>query len=304
MSVRTLGALVLLSAAPVALVATPSVAQQGSLAKPMSPELKAAYAEIEETFGFVPSFARSFPGAALPGAWEEMRDLEMNPNTALRAKYKSLIGVAVASQIPCAYCLYFDSQGARMDGATDEEVNEAIAMSALTRHWSTVLNGLNLDMAQFRSDVDGILAFAANASNRPAPEAIPVTDAESAYHDMEQTMGRVPAFMKAFPEASIAGAWKEFKGLQMNPNTAVPNKYKELIGLAVAAQIPCAYCVEAHTAFAKANGATDQEVAEAVGMAAMTRHWSTVLNGSQQPFDEFKAEADRMFKHVSQSASK
>ena len=35
-------------------------------------------------------------------------------------------------------------------------------------------------------------------------------------------------------------------------------------------------------AFAKANGATDQEVAEAVGLAALTRHWSTVLNGSPQ----------------------
>jgi AhpD family alkylhydroperoxidase len=299
MFVRRLGTITLICASLIALAATPLAA-----AETMSPELKAVYAEIEQAFGFVPSFVRSFPAEALPGAWEEMRDLEMNPNTAIPGKYKSLIGVAVSAQIPCAYCVYFDTQSAKGEGATDREIQEAIAMSALTRHWSTVLNGLNLDMADFKKDIDGILAYTAEASKRPAPMSeMPVTDAASAYRDMERSLGRVPGFMKAFPQASIAGAWKEFKGLQMNPNTAVPGKYKELAGLAVAAQIPCSYCVEAHTAFAKANGATDQEIAEAVGMAALTRHWSTVLNGSQMDFAAFKTEADRMMHHASQSAS-
>ena len=40
-------------------------------------------------------------------------------------------------------------------------------------------------------------------------------------------------------------------------------KTKQLIGLAVAAQIPCAYCVYAHTKFAKAAGATDAQIKEA-----------------------------------------
>jgi len=300
MYVRRLGSVAMLFAAVVALAAAPVLAAEPEA---MSPELKAAYAEIEKAFGFVPSFAKDFPATALPGAWEEMRDLEMNPNTAIPGKYKSMIGVAVSAQIPCAYCVYFDKQSAKMEGATDGEINEAIGMSALTRHWSTVLNGLQLDPAEFTADVNGILAYAAEASKKPAPKAMAVTDAASAYADMEASLGRVPGFLKAFPEGSIAGAWKEFKGLQMNPNTAVPNKYKELIGLAVAAQIPCSYCIEAHTAFARANGATDQEIAEAVGMAALTRHWSTVLNGSQQDFKEFKAEADRMFKNAMKSAS-
>ena len=39
------------------------------------------------------------------------------------------------------------------------------------------------------------------------------------------------------PEAGIGGAWREFKTIQLNPHSAVPGKYKELIGLAVAAQI-------------------------------------------------------------------
>jgi len=300
MFVRRLAAAVLACSTIVVLVTNPLMAQTET----MSPELKAVYAEIEQAFGFVPSFVKNVPAEALPGAWEELRDLELNPETAIPGKYKSLIGAAVSAQIPCAYCVYFDTQSAKMDGATDREINEAIAMSALTRHWSTVLNGLSLDMDGFKSDIDGILAFAGEAAKKPAPQSQPVTDAESAYRDMELSMGRVPGFMRAFPRSSIAGAWKEFKMLQMNPNTAVPNKYKELIGLAVAAQIPCTYCIEAHTAFAKANGASDQEIAEAVGEAALTRHWSTVLNGSQLDFKTFKAEADRMFKYASQAASK
>ena len=65
----------------------------------------------------------------------------------------------------------------------------------------------------------------------------------------------------------IAGAWAEFKSVQLNPNTKLDGKTKELIGLAVSAQVPCQYCIYFHTAAAKANGATDQEVGEAVAMA-------------------------------------
>ena len=105
-------------------------------------------------------------------------------------------------------------------------------------------------------------------------------------------MGSVPSFFKAFPEVGIAGAWAEFKSVQLNPDTALDGKTKELIGLAVASQIPCEYCVYFHTAAAKANGATDEEIREAVAMAAIVRHWSTVLNGMQVDLPTFKQEVD------------
>jgi AhpD family alkylhydroperoxidase len=116
--------------------------------------------------------------------------------------------------------------------------------------------------------------------------------AQSTYRDIEQTLGTVPAFFKAFPESGIAGAWAEFKSVQLNPKTSLNGKTKELIGLAVSAQIPCQYCVYFHTAAAKANGATDEEIREAVAMAALSRHWSTVLNGMQIDLASFKHETD------------
>jgi AhpD family alkylhydroperoxidase len=124
------------------------------------------------------------------------------------------------------------------------------------------------------------------------PSVAPAAGAADTYRDIEQTLGQVPTFMRAVPEVAIQGAWAEMKGLQMNPNTALNGKTKELIGLAVAAQIPCTYCVYFHTEAAKLNGATDEEIREAIGMAAVTRHWSTVLNGSQTDPAEFRKEAD------------
>jgi AhpD family alkylhydroperoxidase len=126
--------------------------------------------------------------------------------------------------------------------------------------------------------------------------------AQAAYRDIEQTLGLVPGFFKAFPESGVAGAWSEFKSIQLNPNTKLDGKTKELIGLAVSAQIPCQYCIYFHTAAAKANGATDQDVREAVAMAAIVRHWSTVLNGMQVDLDAFKREADAVLRMAAEKS--
>jgi AhpD family alkylhydroperoxidase len=135
-----------------------------------------------------------------------------------------------------------------------------------------------------------------------SPAAAQDASAQAAYRDIEQTLGSVPTFFKMFPEVGIAGAWAEFKAVQLNPATKLDGKTKELIGLAVSAQIPCHYCVYFHTAAAKLNGATDQEIRETVGMAAISRHWSTVLNGMQVDFVAFKDETDTVLRLAGEKA--
>src|SRR5215467_15855818 len=125
--------------------------------------------------------------------------------------------------------------------------------------------------------------------------------AQATYRDIEQTLGSVPSFFKAFPESGIAGAWGEFKSVQLNPKTKLDGKTKELIGLAVSAQIPCQYCVYFHTAAAKLNGATDDEVREAVAMSAIVRHWSTVLNGMQVDLAGFRQETDTVLRRAAKA---
>jgi AhpD family alkylhydroperoxidase len=125
-------------------------------------------------------------------------------------------------------------------------------------------------------------------------------DGSMTYSDIEATLGTVPTFFKLFPQEGIAGAWGEFKTVQLNPNTALSGKEKELIGLAVAAQIPCSYCVYFHTQAAKANGATEAEIGEAVAMSAITRHWSTVLNGMQVDPAGFRQDTDTVLRLASE----
>jgi AhpD family alkylhydroperoxidase len=82
----------------------------------------------------------------------------------------------------------------------------------------------------------------------------------------------------------------------LNKNTALSLKVRELIGLAVASQIPCKYCIYYHQKAAGAAGASEEEVREAVHMASLVRHWSTVLYGNQTDFEAFKAEVNAAFK--------
>lgn len=138
------------------------------------------------------------------------------------------------------------------------------------------------------------LALAALAASSALANVAAAQDAQATYKDIEQTLGAVPGFFRLFPEYGIAGAWNEFKSVQLNPNTKLSPKTKELLGLAVAAQIPCQYCIYFHTAAAKANGATDDEISEAVAMAAIVRHWSTVLNGMQVDLAAFKRDTDNV----------
>jgi AhpD family alkylhydroperoxidase len=89
-----------------------------------------------------------------------------------------------------------------------------------------------------------------------------------------------PEWMKqTLPEQAVKPLWDEYRAL-MNPTGALDGKTKQLIALGVAAQIPCTYCVFAHTKAAKAAGATDAQIKEAIATAALVRFNSTMLHGS------------------------
>ena len=129
-------------------------------------------------------------------------------------------------------------------------------------------------------------AFAA-----PIAGAQEMPTAEQTYKDIEATLGGVPTHIKAYPQSAVAGAWAMFKGLELDPdNAALEPKVKSLINLAVAAQVPCKYCIWLETKMARDRGATDAEIAEAVTHAGYVRHWSAVINGLQIDFETFKTE--------------
>jgi AhpD family alkylhydroperoxidase len=104
-----------------------------------------------------------------------------------------------------------------------------------------------------------------------------------------------PPFLKAMePKAAVNSSWQEWMAV-FNPNGALDGKTKELIGLAVAAQVPCQYCVYAHTVGAKHAGATDEQIKEAIAASALVRKMSTELNGNQYDMAEFKKQIDAAY---------
>ncbi len=104
-----------------------------------------------------------------------------------------------------------------------------------------------------------------------------------------------PPFVKAIePKASVGSSWQEWLAV-FNPKGALDGKTKELIGLAVAAQIPCEYCIYGHTLGAKQAGATDEQIKEAIAASALVRKMSTELNGNQYDIAEFKKQIDAAY---------
>lgn len=115
-------------------------------------------AEMKAAFGVYPEFMQALPDHLQAGAWDIMKKLQ-SPEAALSAKQTELIGLGVAAQVPCNYCVYFHSQMAKMFGATEQEIKEAVAVAANTRHWSTVLNGSGMEFDSFKQEIDQMLAF-------------------------------------------------------------------------------------------------------------------------------------------------
>ncbi len=111
--------------------------------------------------------------------------------------------------------------------------------------------------------------------------------------EMTELFGQVPGWVDDLPEAAAGGFWTIMRDFQLG-QTAIPNKYKELIGLGVAGATRCRYCALFHTEAARLFGATDEEIAEASMMAGFTMAGSTFLNAQQVDYDDFRKETLEM----------
>ena len=128
---------------------------QPVLAQDANAQANATYEDIAKTYGFVPSFAKAYPKHVIPGAWQMSKALESSPDNKLDLKTKALINLAVAAQIPCRYCIWIETETAKKAGATQDELSEAVAQAAYVRHWSTVLNGMQIDFEAFKQEFGG-----------------------------------------------------------------------------------------------------------------------------------------------------
>ncbi len=105
--------------------------------------------EIKSTMGVVLEQFKSIPHDAVPHEWELMKEYSFG-ETKIPAKYKELMGLAVAAAIKCPYCVYFHTHAARMHGATDEEIAETAFLTRFTAGWSAILHAADVDIDEFK----------------------------------------------------------------------------------------------------------------------------------------------------------
>lgn len=72
-------------------------------------------------------------------------------------------------------------------------------------------------------------------------------------------------------QSEMFQAFINFNSAIFEKESALSRKVKELIAVGVAHTTQCPYCIEAHVKAAQKAGATDQEIAEAIFVAAALR---------------------------------
>lgn len=113
---------------------------------------KTIFGEIEQMFGVVPAFWKTIPDASLELEWDLFKRVQFEEGP-IPNKYRELIGVGISAVTKCRYCSLFHTEVARLNGATDAEIEDAVHYAKSTAGWSAYLNGMQADYDQFRDDV-------------------------------------------------------------------------------------------------------------------------------------------------------
>lgn len=87
---------------------------------------------------------------------------------------------------------------------------------------------------------------------------------------LKSMSGQAPDAMQAFQDFSAAAT----------RDGALSTWVKELIALAVSVKAQCPYCIDIHTNNARKAGATDQEITEAVVVAAAIGAGAVMTHGT------------------------
>ena len=105
---------------------------------------------------------------------EGERFMDVHGNEAKRRQKELVLAersrglIAFAGGEPVGWCAYGRrTEFAVLAGANEREIAESIAMAAIVRHWSTLLNGLEIDEVGYRKDIDRLVRGAKKLASAP-----------------------------------------------------------------------------------------------------------------------------------------
>ena len=112
--------------------------------------------EMKEMFGEVISFVDLIPDEYIDSEWDLIKRVQFG-ETLIPNKDKELIGLGVSAATRCRYCVLFHTEAAKLFGATDEEVEEAMHYTKLVGGWRTNINGMQIEYADFKAQVERVV---------------------------------------------------------------------------------------------------------------------------------------------------
>ncbi|CAH0346407.1 carboxymuconolactone decarboxylase family protein [Bacillus sp. CECT 9360] len=158
---------------------------------------------------------------------------------ALTKKEKEIIAVATAHVTECPYCIDSHTRSAKAEGASLEELVEAVF----------VVSGV---------EAGGAVTHSTHMQNALDPEADDALYARSNLKKLGHLSKSAPDGFKAYSGFSAA-AMKAGK---------LSVKFKEIIAVAVAHATQCPYCIDVHSKNAEKAGASREELSEAILVAS------------------------------------
>ncbi|MFF2446543.1 carboxymuconolactone decarboxylase family protein [Neobacillus sp. NPDC058068] len=161
---------------------------------------------------------------------------------ALSKKEKEMIAVAITHVTQCPYCIDAHTKNAKKAGASLEELAEAVFVTTAV-------------------EAGGTITHSTHVHNAKAHDASDVLYARSNLKNLGQLGKFAPDGFKGYQAFSTA-ATKAGK---------LSTKFKEIIAVAVANATQCPYCIDVHTKNAEKQGATSEELAEAIIVTSAVR---------------------------------
>jgi len=110
------------------------------------------YAEMTQMFGLVPSFFKLVPDNSLELEWKLFKTVQFDEGP-IPNKYRELIGLGISAITKCEYCIQYHTEVARLNGATDAELEDAVHYAKSSAGWSAYLNGMQVDREQFADEL-------------------------------------------------------------------------------------------------------------------------------------------------------
>lgn len=108
--------------------------------------------DIQATFGFVPTMFKSVPDAEIEAEWQLFKHIQVEKGN-IPNKYKELIGLGISAVTKCRYCIFYHTEMAKLHGATDIEIEEALHFAKASVGWSAYISGFQTDFEQFKREV-------------------------------------------------------------------------------------------------------------------------------------------------------